>query len=125
MGVAVLSGVLDNLRAPNAPESHEEDSMPTTPMGSMILDAKPESLPDRSARSIFSSFVAFKREQALKTLFSTNLLCRFIATVNRAESARKLRRNFSELGSLGAAVQVRQSSENVKSVAESDVVLLW
>lgn len=47
MGVAVLSGVLDNLRAPNPTQSHEDDSMPTTPMGSMILDATPESLPNR------------------------------------------------------------------------------
>lgn len=50
---------------------------------------------------------------------------RFVATVNRAESARKLRKVFLELGGVGPSVQVRQATENVKSVAESDVVLLW
>lgn len=45
--------------------------------------------------------------------------------MNRAESARKLRKVFLELGGVGPSVQVRQSSENVKSVAESDVILLW
>lgn len=50
---------------------------------------------------------------------------RFIATVNRAESVKKLKRTFLALGGLGPAVQVRQADENVRSVAESDVVLLW
>ena len=45
--------------------------------------------------------------------------------MNRVESVKKLRRVFNELGGLGPTVQVRQSAENVKSVAESDVVLLW
>ncbi|ORY60406.1 pyrroline-5-carboxylate reductase [Leucosporidium creatinivorum] len=95
MGVAVLSGVLDNLRAPNPPEQHDEDSAPSTPMGSMILEAAPDSLPDR-----------------------------FITTVNRLETVKKLRRTFNDLGGLGPTVQVRQATENVKSVAESDVILL-
>lgn len=41
MGIAVLSGVLDNLSNPHAPNSSnhpESDSAPSTPMGSMILD---------------------------------------------------------------------------------------
>ena len=41
------------------------------------------------------------------------------------ETVKKLRRTFQQLGGLGPTVQVRQASENVKSVAESDVVLLW
>ncbi|GAA5987976.1 hypothetical protein JCM11641_005969 [Rhodosporidiobolus odoratus] len=96
MGVAVLSGVLDNLTSPR-PASNEPDSTPSTPMGSLILDpnSNPASLPDR-----------------------------FIATVNRAETVKKLRRSFDSLGPLGATVQVRQSIDNVKSVAESDVILL-
>lgn len=49
----------------------------------------------------------------------------FVATVNRMETVKKLRRTFQQLGGLGPTVQVRQASENVKSVAESDVVLLW
>ncbi|CEQ41369.1 SPOSA6832_03098, partial [Sporobolomyces salmonicolor] len=99
MGIAVLSGVLDNLSSPNPPSasSLSSESAPSTPMGSLILDANanPASLPDR-----------------------------FIATVNRAESAKKLRRTFSDLGGLGPTVQVRQATENVKSVQESDVILL-
>lgn len=51
--------------------------------------------------------------------------CRFIATVNRVETVKKLKRTFKELGGLGPTVQVRQSNENVQSVAESDVILLW
>ncbi|KAK4334993.1 Pyrroline-5-carboxylate reductase [Rhodotorula toruloides] len=99
MGVAVLSGVLDNLRAPRSSRQSNgpDESGPSTPMGSLILDnnSNPTSLPDR-----------------------------FIATVNRAESAKKLRRTFFELGGYGPSVEVRQASENVKSVAESDVILL-
>lgn len=98
MGVAVLSGVLDNLQSPRAQLRPTDDSSPSTPMGSLILDpnANPDSLPDR-----------------------------FIATVNRAESAKKLRRTFSDLGVLGGLVQVRQAHDNVRSVKESDVILLW
>ncbi|KAM0789225.1 hypothetical protein ACM66B_000068 [Microbotryomycetes sp. NB124-2] len=95
MGVAVLSGVIDNLRAPYPPSEHDEDSQPSTPMGSMILDAKPESLPDR-----------------------------FVATVNRIETVKKLRKTFAQLGGLGPTVEVRQAAENVRSVKESDVILL-
>lgn len=99
MGVAVLSGVLDNLQSPRGGAARlADDSGPSTPMGSLILDpsSNPDSLPDR-----------------------------FIATVNRAESAKKLRRTFSDLGVLGGLVQVRQAADNVKSVQESDVILLW
>lgn len=32
---------------------------------------------------------------------------------------------FKDLGGLGPTVQVRQADENVRSVAESDVILLW
>ncbi|GAA6061315.1 hypothetical protein JCM10212_003205 [Sporobolomyces blumeae] len=98
MGIAVLSGVLDNLASPKAQvDDHSVDSAPSTPMGSLILDpnANPASLPDR-----------------------------FIATVNRAETVKKLRRTFNDLGGLGPTVEIRQAVDNVKSVAESDVILL-
>lgn len=45
--------------------------------------------------------------------------------MNRLETVKKLKRTFHELGGLGPTVQVRQSADNVKSVAESDVILLW
>ncbi|KAK4057279.1 delta 1-pyrroline-5-carboxylate reductase [Microbotryomycetes sp. JL221] len=96
MGIAVLSGVIDNLRAPNPPHLHDEDSQPSTPMGSIILDNhKPDSLPDR-----------------------------FVATVNRVESVKKLKRTFQQLGGLGPTVDVRQAADNVTAVKESDVILL-
>lgn len=50
---------------------------------------------------------------------------RFIATVNRVESVRQLKKTFLHLGGLGSSVQVRQADDNVKSVDESDVILLW
>lgn len=50
---------------------------------------------------------------------------RFIATVSRIETVRKLKRTFKEQGGRGLSVQVRQAEENVASVAESNVVLLW
>lgn len=50
---------------------------------------------------------------------------RFIATVSRVETVKKLKRTFKDLGGLGPTVQVRQAEENVKSVDESDVILLW
>ncbi|KAL8284277.1 hypothetical protein RQP46_005026 [Phenoliferia psychrophenolica] len=96
MGISVLSGVIDNISSPlAATNALEDESAPSTPMGSMILEPKADSLPDR-----------------------------FIATVNRVESVKKLKKVFRELGGLGPTVQIRQGDENVKSVAESDVILL-
>ncbi|SCV71066.1 BQ2448_3828 [Microbotryum intermedium] len=99
MGIAILSGVLDNLSFPNDPHearNNAGETGPSTPMGSVILDPNnPDALPDR-----------------------------FIATVNRSESAKKLRRTFRDLGPLGSTVQVRQSDSNVSSVKESSVILL-
>ncbi|GAA5830679.1 hypothetical protein JCM3766R1_003387 [Sporobolomyces carnicolor] len=101
MGIAVLSGILDNLSSPKDRfDLDDDDSAPTTPMGSVILehasDRDPASLPDR-----------------------------FIATVNRIESVKKLKRTFKDSGrGLGQTVQVRQAQDNVRSVQESDVILL-
>lgn len=53
------------------------------------------------------------------------ILIRFVATVNRIESVKKLRKIFKDLGGLGPTVEVRQADDNVKSVEECDVVLLW
>ncbi|GAA6044203.1 hypothetical protein JCM8097_004669 [Rhodosporidiobolus ruineniae] len=90
MGVAVLSGVIDNLASTRDQARGAEASG-----SSSTAVSKSDALPDR-----------------------------FIATVNRAESAEKLRRTFEALGPLGKTVQVRQGVDNVKSVAESDVVIL-
>ncbi|GAA5936610.1 pyrroline-5-carboxylate reductase [Sporobolomyces koalae] len=100
MGIAVLSGIIDNLSHPrdsHASNDDDETSAPSTPMGSLILspNQNPNSLPDR-----------------------------FIATVNRVETVKKLRKTFHDLGPLGQTVDIRQARDNVKSVEESDVVLL-
>ncbi|GAA5912238.1 pyrroline-5-carboxylate reductase [Sporobolomyces salmoneus] len=99
MGIAILSGIIDNLSSPNQsnPSLSSDDSAPSTPMGSLILppNHNPESLPNR-----------------------------FICTVNRLESVKKLRRTFSDQLSSGVKIDIRQASENVRSVKESDVVLL-
>lgn len=52
------------------------------------------------------------------------LPARFIACVNREESAVKLRKIFGALGNLGEKVEV-VASQNLKAVQEADVVLLW
>lgn len=49
MGISVLSGVLDNLTSPLLTNSNDEESAPSTPMGSMILEDKVDSVPDRYA----------------------------------------------------------------------------
>ncbi|KAG8881007.1 delta 1-pyrroline-5-carboxylate reductase [Tulasnella sp. 331] len=48
---------------------------------------------------------------------------RFIACVSRHETAKKLKRTFQELGSIGQNVEVLVS-ENLQAVKESDVILL-
>lgn len=47
MGISVLSGVLDNLASPLLTNANDEESAPSTPMGSMILEDKVDSVPDR------------------------------------------------------------------------------
>lgn len=55
-----------------------------------------------------------------------SLPSRFVATVGREESVRRLKRVFRDMGGLAEAVEVRWGEEgNVKAVEESDVVLLW
>ncbi|KAG5647208.1 hypothetical protein DXG03_001167 [Asterophora parasitica] len=48
---------------------------------------------------------------------------RYIACVNRQESAAKLRKTFSSLGALGSTIEV-VAGQNVPSVQEADVVIL-
>lgn len=49
---------------------------------------------------------------------------RFIACVSREQSAKTLQTTFGSLGTLGRSIEVR-ASENLKSVQQSDVVILW
>lgn len=97
MGIAILSGVIDNISSPFPPNGSRsndgDDSLASTPNGSLIID-------------------------------SSTVPARFICTVNRPESQRRLRRVWNEKGGLANQVEVRLKSENVKSVKEADVVLL-
>lgn len=100
MGVAILSGVLTSLETrsslPNGHTSTEPASRISTPTSSLFLDAPEETLPSR-----------------------------FIATVGREETGRKLRKMFGAMGMLGGSVEVRAGEGNVRAVKESDVVLVW
>ena len=103
MGVAILSGVLSSLESrlaapaqPNGTGTHEPASGISTPTASMFLDAPDETLPSK-----------------------------FIATVGREETGRKLRKVFAALGGRGESVEVRAGKGNVGAVSEADVVLIW
>lgn len=101
MGIAILSGVITSLETrsqsphPNG-HSAEPASGISTPTASQFLDAPDEALPSR-----------------------------FIATVGREETGRKLRKTFSAMGLLGASVEIKAGEGNVGAVQEADVVLVW
>jgi pyrroline-5-carboxylate reductase len=104
MGVAILSGVLKSLEtrlsAPlksNLDGAREPPSGLSTPTASQFLDAPDDVLPSK-----------------------------FITTVGREETVRKLSKVFKAMGRLGEAVEVRGGQGvNVQAVEEADVVLVW
>ena len=104
MGVAILSGVLTSLEtrlssslsSPNGHASTEHASGISTPTNSHFLDAPDEALPSR-----------------------------FIATVGREETGRKLRKMFAGMRKLGATVEVIAGEGNVGAATEADVILVW
>lgn len=101
MGVAILSGVLSSLESrlaspPHANGSAEPASGISTPTASIFLDAPDETLPSK-----------------------------FIATVGREETGRKLKKVFGAMGRIGEEVEVRAGKGNVGAVQEADVILIW
>ena len=102
MGVAILSGVLTSLetRSPHLNFKGNGHAEPTsgisTPTASQFLDGPNETLPSR-----------------------------FIATVGREETGRKLRKTFSGMGLLGSSVEILAGEGNVGAIKEADVVLIW
>ncbi|KAF5387140.1 hypothetical protein D9615_001898 [Tricholomella constricta] len=96
MGIAVLSGVIDSLDTTSklAKGSVVEKWESHTP-GTVT----PTGPPDATVPS------------------------RYIACVNRPETATKLRKTFSSLGALGSSIEV-VADQNVQSVEQADVVLL-
>lgn len=100
MGIAILSGVLTSLDArlasphPNG-NSKEPVSGISTPTASMFLDAPDETLPSR-----------------------------FIATVGREETGRKLKKTFAAMGRTGEKVEVLAGEGNVGAATEADVIII-
>nr|ODN88901.1 pyrroline-5-carboxylate reductase [Cryptococcus depauperatus CBS 7855] len=100
MGVAILSGVFSSLETratlpPSSNPSLEPSSGISTPTASQFFDAPEESLPSK-----------------------------FIATVGREETGRKLRKTLAELGSLGKKVDIRAGEGNVQAASRADVILV-
>ena len=101
MGIAIISGVISSLEtrwsAPlNTLNHHTTSSGTSTPITSYMMGASDDVLPSK-----------------------------FLATVGRKESAKKLRKFFIEsFGELADLLEVSDGG-NVKAVTDSDVVLLW
>nr|ODN90095.1 pyrroline-5-carboxylate reductase [Cryptococcus depauperatus CBS 7841] len=100
MGVAILSGVFSSLETratlpSSSNPSLEPSSGISTPTASQFFDAPEESLPSK-----------------------------FIATVGREETGRKLRKTLAELGSLGKEVDIRAGEGNVQAASRADVILV-
>lgn len=104
MGVAVLSGVVASLE--QLPNYHLNGSFPASSSAAPKWEhhtsgtVTPVGAPDASLPS------------------------RFIACVNREEGVRHLMQIFHGKGGLSESVEI-VSNENVESVKESEVVLLW
>jgi pyrroline-5-carboxylate reductase len=95
MGVAILSGVLSSL------DSSSSDSVPKW----------------EAHTSGTVTPVAFVEEDPA-------LPSRFLACVSREVSARQLKPAFTEVGRLGAVVEICVAN-NVRAVKQSDVIILW
>lgn len=102
MGIAILSGVLSSLedRLATYPDGRNTPREPSsgisTPTASLFLDAPEETLP-----------------------------AKFIATVSREETARKLRKTFASVGQLGSSVDVRcGDGANVAAAKAADVIII-
>ena len=100
MGVAILSGVLTSLETRSSLSPGHASTAPTsgisTPTASEFLDTPEQALPSR-----------------------------FIATVGREETGRKLKKVLGGMGALGGMVEVQAGEGNVAAVKEADVVLVW
>lgn len=99
MGVAILSGTLSSLETRSRlvhGNNAEPPSGISTPTASQFLDAPEDALPSR-----------------------------FIATVGREETGRKLRKTFEGMGGMGAMVEIRAGQGNVVTAEEADVILVW
>lgn len=111
MGIAVLSGVVASLEARHAHVSN-------SPNANQLLSSQSPKVPKwESHTSGTSTPVAVPDSDA-------SLPSRFIACVSREESVRHLMRTFHGRGGLSESVEI-VAGENLASVGEADVVLLW
>jgi pyrroline-5-carboxylate reductase len=96
MGVAVLSGVMESLEPRSSGGFFEAEKWETHTPGTLTpsLNSNP-ALPSR-----------------------------FVATVNTEGSARRLRKHFATLGSLGPKLEI-SVGHNVEAARHADVILLW
>ena len=107
MGIAVLSAVVDSLETRQA-----ELSEPN------VGENGQKSAPSTGTSTPTSSFYAEASDAAMPS--------RFIATVGREETVRRLRKTFRDIGGLAESVEVLAGDAgNLKAVTESDVVLVW
>ena len=97
MGIAILSGVIDSLDATSRLTNQAQPPKWESHTPGTVTPVGP---PDATVPS------------------------RYIACVSRQESASKLRTIFGSLGFLGSGIEV-VADENVKSVEQADVILLW
>jgi pyrroline-5-carboxylate reductase len=117
MGIAVLSGVIDSLESASAKSS-------------IKLNGHTNGHTNGHSHSASTAASAEKWESHTPgTMTPTEPLdatvpSSFIACVSREETAKKLEGIFGGLGELGKLVEV-VASQNVQSVREADVVLLW
>ncbi len=112
MGIAVLSAVLDSL------ESRARDGI-LNGLSSSVHSSSPRKAPNGTGASTpTSSYLNEASDAAMPS--------RFIATVGREESVRRLKRTWRDMGGLAEGVEVWSGPEsNQKAVAEADVVLVW
>lgn len=110
MGVAILSGVLTSLESRLA--THPSQASSSKGGGMSANDIEPPSGISTPTASLFMD----APEETLPA--------RFIATVGREETARKLKRTFVAMGRLGERVEVTAGG-NVEAAREADVILIW
>jgi pyrroline-5-carboxylate reductase len=107
MGIAVLSAVLDSLEAR---QSQQMDGLTALSNGRRPAPSTGTSTPT-------SSFIAEASDAAMPS--------RFIATVGREETVRKLKRTFKDIGGLAESVEILAGEEaNFQAVSQADVVLV-
>ncbi len=97
MGIAILEGVVASLEARHTDTSGSSN-------GGQIPTRSSTHLTARDSDALIPS--------------------RFIACVNREESVQHLKRTFHGRGNLSEPIKI-VAGENVASIRESDVVLLW